>query len=57
MPEKVESWADYQAGYRQAVCDLIPDPNAKPKDSFPGIFIAYLIGLFVGALVFKFTRE
>lgn len=57
MPEKVESWADYQQGYRQAVCDLIPDPNARRKDSSDGIFWAYLIGIIVGALLYKYSRS
>lgn len=57
MEPKVESWVDYQAGYRQAVCDLIiPDPNAR-KDSSNGIFYAYLVGIIVGALIYKYTRE
>ena len=55
MPEKVESWADYQAGYRQAICDIIPDPNERK--SCNGVLFAYLIGLILGALIFKYTQE
>lgn len=56
MPEKVESWEDYQAGYRQAIFDLT-DQEKQPIRSSNGVFLAYLIGLIVGALVFKYTRE
>ena len=56
MPEKVESWIDYQAGYRQAVCDLIPDPTAKQVSNTP-LFLMCFIGLIVGALLYKRIRE
>jgi hypothetical protein len=69
MPEKVESWIDYQAGYRQAVCDLKPDPwplvqstalpdtcTAKQTSNTP-LFLMYFVGLIVGALLYKWTGE
>lgn len=58
MPAEVdyESWA---SGYRTAVCDLVPVP--EPREKTParnsGIFVAYLIGLLIGYVVFKFSQE
>lgn len=56
MPEKVSSWEDYQAGYRQAVCDLIPDPN-KQHGSNGSIYLAYFLGIVLGAILYKYTKE
>jgi len=56
--EKETDFESYCSGYRQAVFDLTPVPEPPERRAGnSGVFLAYIIGLIVGALIYKFSKE